>query len=515
MLRAHGCAGAASPANRRGGSKNADFVPSPVYGGGRSGASCARGICASLHSRLGWGGVALVATLTLTLLTACSRSNIDTAELLDPNSGGATTIHEVNRNAFSQPAANLDVQRRGEFFIGNAFFNSAWIVAPASAGARDGLGPLFNARSCDQCHNNDGRGAPPMKAEERPVALVFQFATPTPGSNNEPGSDPHYGSNLNPFAIGNIPAEGTVRTELREVKDKFADGQAYTLFAPTYTFEDLAYRELSPETKFSPRVAPSVFGVGLLEAVPEAQILERADPEDANKDGISGRANRVWDHLAKRVVLGRLGWKANQPDIAHQTAGAFSAELGMTTTLRPDANCTNIQIACLEAPDGGSPEISDEIFGRIVEYQRMLAVPARRNLDSPNVKQGAELFASAGCATCHRATLTTGDVPNAPWLSKQTIHPFTDLLLHDMGAELADDRADFEASGTEWRTPPLWGMGLQRAVNGHTRFLHDGRARDAGEAILWHGGEAQPARDAYRKMTKIEREALLEFLNSL
>jgi CxxC motif-containing protein (DUF1111 family) len=287
------------------------------------------------------------------------------------------------------------------------------------------------------------------------------------------------------------------------------------LLAPVYVFEELAYGELSPETKFSPRVAPSVFGVGLLEAIPEAQILERADPDDANKDGISGRPNRVWDHVNKRAVIGRLGWKANQPDVAHQTAGAFSQEIGMTTTLRPEPNCTNIQIACIDAPDGGSPEISDEIFKRIVDYQRMLAVPARRNLDDAQVKQGAQLFASAGCAACHRATFKTAAVADAPWLSNQTIHPFTDMLLHDMGPDLADGRADFEASGTEWRTPPLWGMGLQHAVNGHTRYLHDGRARDANEAILWHGGEAEGAREAYKKMSRSEREALLKFLSSL
>lgn len=452
---------------------------------------------------------------TVLLLSACSQSSIDTTELLAVNSGGATTIFEVNRKAFSRPAANLDVERRGEFFVGNAFFNSAWIVAPATAGARDGLGPLFNARSCDQCHNNDGRGAPPMKPGARPVALVLQFATPTPGSNNEPGADPHYGSNFNPFAIGDIPAEGTVRIEHREIAGVFADGETYTLLAPIYIFEELAYGPLSPETRFSPRIASSVFGMGLLEAIPEEQILAWADADDADGDGISGRPNRVWDYLRKQVVLGRLGWKANQPDIAHQTAGAFSQEIGMTTTLRPEPNCTNIQIACLEAPDGGSPEISDEIFTRIVDYQRMLAVPARRNLDDPKVKQGARLFVSAGCAACHRPTFTTGEVPNAPWLSRQTIHPFTDMLLHDMGPDLADGRADFEASGTEWRTPPLWGMGLQQAVNGHTRFLHDGRARDASEAILWHGGEAQSAREAYKSMSKIEREALLRFLESL
>ncbi|HEY8539914.1 MAG TPA: di-heme oxidoredictase family protein [Steroidobacteraceae bacterium] len=454
---------------------------------------------------------ALVASLAL--FAGCSR--VDTAELLQPMSGGATTIREANRNAFSQPAANLDVERRGAFFIGNAFFNSAWIVAPATANARDGLGPLFNARSCDQCHANDGRGAPPLQPGEKPVALVIQFGRSAAGPNGEPSPDPHYGSNLNPFAIGNIPPEGTVRIEYHEIKGTFADGEPYTLLEPIYRFEELAYGELAPDTTFSPRVAPSVFGVGLLEAIPEEQILELSDPDDRNGDGISGRPNRVWDSVNRRVVLGRFGWKANQPDVAHQTAAAFLHEIGMTTRLKPDQNCTNIQIACIEAPDGGSPEISDEIFDRIVQYQRMLAVPARRKLDDRQVKQGAKLFASAGCAACHRPTFTTGEVPDAPWLSKQVIHPFTDLLLHDMGPGLADGRDDFLATGNEWRTPPLWGMGLQQAVNGHTRYLHDGRARNASEAILWHGGEAQSARDAYLRMSRAEREALLKFLESL
>jgi CxxC motif-containing protein (DUF1111 family) len=448
------------------------------------------------------------------LLAACSQGP-NTAELLDLKSGGHTTTHESNRNAFSQPAANLDVQQRAEFFIGNAFFNSPWIVAPASASARDGLGPLFNARSCDACHNNDGRGRPPEHAGERPISLVIQFATPTPGGNNEPGSDPRYGGNLNPFAIGGVPAEGTIRIENKEVRGQYADGEAYTLLAPTYIFEDLAYGELTHDTQFSPRVAPSVFGSGLLEAIPEAQILERSDPSDADGDGISGRPNRVWNRLTRQVVLGRFGWKLNQPDIAHQTAGAFSSEIGMSTALRPDQNCTEVQTACRAAPNGGSPEISDAIFSHIVNYERTLGVPARRNLDSPEVKQGARLFIDAGCAACHRPTFVTGEVKDMPALSKQTIHPFTDLLLHDMGAALADGRADFEATGNEWRTAPLWGIGLQQKVNGHTRFMHDGRARNVNEAILWHGGEGERAKEAFRTMSKEQRAALLAFINSL
>lgn len=442
------------------------------------------------------------------------RSN-DTRELLEPDSGGATSVHADNRKAFSQPAANLDVQRRAEFFIGNAFFNSPWVVAPASAGARDGLGPLFNARSCDACHNNDGRGRPPEKPGERPVSLVIQFATPTPGDNNEPGADPRYGVNFNPFAIGTIAAEGNVVIEHREIKGTFADGTEYTLLSPEYKFTELAYGELAHDTSFSPRVAPAIIGSGLLEAIPEAQILERADPDDKDGDGISGRPNHVWDHLLKRAVMGRFGWKLNQPDVPHQTAAAFSAEIGMSTSLRPDQNCTSVQIDCANAPTGGSPEISDVIFQHIVNYQRTLAVPVRRHLDSDGTKRGAELFIQAQCAACHRPTFTTGDVKDTPWLSQQRIHPFTDMLLHDMGEQLADGRADFEATASEWRTPPLWGLGLQKTVNGHTRLLHDGRARDINEAILWHGGEAQRAQEAYRNMSAADRAALLEFMESL
>ena len=459
-------------------------------------------------------GSRLAAAIALAaLLPACADR--DTAELLAPNSGGATTVHDVTRNAYSQPAANLGVEKRAEFFIGNAFFNSAWIVAPATASARDGLGPLFNARSCDACHNNDGRGQPPTRADEQPVSLVLQFATPTPGANNEPQSDPRYGANFNPFAIGGVPAEGSLRIAYEEVRGAFADGEQYTLLKPSYAFERLAYGALATDTMFSPRVAPSVFGVGLLEAVPDAQLLALSDPDDANGDGVSGRVNRVWNHLENRAQIGRIGWKANQPDVVHQTAGAFAAEMGMSTSLRPEQSCMPAQTLCSQAPTGGDPEVSDEIFRRIVDYQRMLGVPARRDLDAREVKRGARLFASAGCGGCHAPTLVTGDAPGAPWLSQQTIHPFSDLLLHDMGPALADGRPDFDASGSEWRTAPLWGLGLQQVVNGHTRLLHDGRARDASEAILWHGGEAERAKEAYRTMSKRDRHALLAFLGSL
>ncbi|MFC4310728.1 di-heme oxidoredictase family protein [Steroidobacter flavus] len=450
----------------------------------------------------------------MSFLSGCSKGH-STEQLLQPNSGGAMTVSESSRHAFSRPSNNLTVAQRGEFFIGNAFFNSPWVVAPASAGARDGLGPLFNARSCDQCHNNDGRGQPPSKDDEQPVSMVIQFATPTPGANNEPQADPNYGVNFNPFGIGGVAAEGKLRIRHREIAGTYGDGTSYTLLAPEYSFEELAYGGLAADTKLSPRVAPAVFGSGLLEAIPEAQIMERSDPDDADKDGISGRPNHVWDPLVGRAVLGRFGWKLNQPDIAHQTAAAFSSEIGMTSSFRPAQICTSVQTACLAAPSGGEPEISDEIFEHMVTYQRMLAVPMRRNLDAPEVKRGATVFLESGCESCHRATFKTGTVKDQPWLSDQTIHPFTDMLLHDMGEGLADGRADFAASGSEWRTQPLWGLGLQKTVNGHTRLLHDGRARDVSEAILWHGGEGERAKEAFRTLSQQDREALLRFIDSL
>lgn len=472
---------------------------------------------AQVHRAVSVTTLAALVTLggALSLLSACSNRQ-PPLELLQPNSGGAMTVSESSRHAFSRPANNLTVSQRGEFIMGNSFFNSSWVPAPASASARDGLGPLFNARSCDGCHNNDGRGQPPVKDGEQPISLVLQFATPTPGDNNEPQADPHYGGNFNPFGINDgVPAEGKVRIRHREINGTYGDGTPYTLLAPEYSFEELAYGELSPDTKLSPRVAPAVFGAGLLEAIPDKQIMERNDPDDGDGNGISGRPNRVWDPLIKAVVLGRLGWKLNQPDIARQTAAAFSSEMGMTSSLRPQQICTSVQTACAASPGGGEPEVSDQIFAHMVTYQRMLGVPVRRNLESPEVRRGAQLFIDAGCESCHRATFKTDTIDGQPWRSEQTIHPFTDMLLHDMGEGLADGRADFAASGSEWRTSPLWGLGLQRTVNDHTRLLHDGRARDVSEAILWHGGEGERAKEAFRTLSSKDREALLRFIDSL
>jgi CxxC motif-containing protein (DUF1111 family) len=214
-------------------------------------------------------------------------------------------------------------------------------------------------------------------------------------------------------------------------------------------------------------------------------------------------------------VLGRFGWKANQPSIEQQSAGAFLGDIGLTSPLFPEQNCTAVQEACRAAPTGGDPEVDQEKIDAVTFYARYLAVPARRDADDSTVRHGEALFAAIGCASCHFTTLVTGDLDDAPALSAQRIHPYTDLLLHDMGTDLADDRPDYEADGREWRTPPLWGLGLIATVNRHTLLLHDGRARGVAEAILWHGGEGETARETFRNLPREDRAALVRFLESL
>jgi CxxC motif-containing protein (DUF1111 family) len=311
-----------------------------------------------------------------------------------------------------------------------------------------------------------------------------------------------------------VPPEGLAKVSWQEVPGKFADGTSYSLRKPTLSISELAYGPMQKDTMFSVRIAAQQYGLGLLEAVSEADVLARADADDADKDGISGRPNYVWDAVAGKKALGRLGWKANVPGVRQQTAGAMNGDIGLTSPLVANSNCAPGQDACASAPNGGTPEVSKDIFEAMVFYGRTLAVPARKHYQDKDVLHGRELFRSAGCADCHEPTSTTSKSDIAA-LSNQVIWPYTDLLLHDMGEDLADHRPDYEASGSEWRTSPLWGISLLETVQGYAFFLHDGRARNLSEAILWHGGEGEAARDAFRNMSSAERAALLAFLKSL
>jgi CxxC motif-containing protein (DUF1111 family) len=300
--------------------------------------------------------------------------------------------------------------------------------------------------------------------------------------------------------------------------DMFAIGFAYTGISDQVG----ACGPMSPDVMISPRVAPPMIGLGLLEAVPEEQILANAVPEGADRDGISGKPNRVWSREHEKVMLGRFGWKAGVPTIAQQAAEAFAGDIGISTTMMPfpSGDCTEKQSECLNAPNGNSPryqnvEVGNELFDLVTFYSKNLAVPSRRKPDDPEVLKGKELFYKSGCTGCHNPKFITGEVPGQPHLSHQLIYPYSDMLLHDIGEGLADHRPEGEASGYEWRTPPLWGVGLTETVSGHTLFLHDGRARNVTEAILWHGGEGQAARDAFANLPKEDRDRLIAFVNSL
>ncbi|MCB0130731.1 MAG: c-type cytochrome [Caldilineaceae bacterium] len=430
-------------------------------------------------------------------------------------SGGQTTIFNTTPNAFAQPAPGLERMDELLFFVGNSFFNQNWVTAPSSTTARDGLGPFFNSRSCAGCHFKDGRGRAPEFAGETPTGFLVRMSVPGQDLHYAPAPEPNYGDQFQDQAVAGVAPEGHIEIDYEELSGAFADGTPYSLRQPTYTLVDLAYGPLESEVMFSPRVANQMIGMGLLEAIPDATLLSWADPTDADGDGISGRPNYVWDAFNNRMALGRFGWKANQPHIVQQVAAAFAGDMGITTGLFPATSCTPVQSDCQQAQNGGEPEIDDDDFLKVVLYSSSLAVPARRNWNDATVLQGKQIFQEAGCAACHVPQVETGIHPTIPALSHQTIYPYTDLLLHDMGEGLADGRPDFQADGSEWRTPPLWGIGLIETVNGHTTFLHDGRARSLMEAVLWHGGEAETAKEFILHLSTEERAALIAFLESL
>ena len=452
----------------------------------------------------------------------------------DKPGGGATSRGSTNTaNAFSLSSGNMDFKRELNFKIGNAIFRKNWVSAPSSTDASDGLGPLFNSRGCQDCHLKDGRGHPPLSADvpDDSGSMLVRLSVP-PANDEEKAKleshranslpEPTYGGQLQDRSIQGFSAEGKLKIGYSEEKVELADGETVSLRAPHYSLTDLGYGPISPDVMISPRVAPPMIGLGLLEAVPEEQILALAQSEAAKNDGISGKPNQVWSREHDKVMLGRFGWKAGIPTIAQQAAEAFNGDIGISSTMIPagSGDCTEKQVDCLNAPSGNSPnyqnvEVGDELFKLVEFYSQNLAVPARRNPDDPEVLKGKQIFYRIGCAGCHNPKFVTGEVQGQPHLSHQLIWPYTDMLLHDMGEGLADNRPEGAASGSEWRTPPLWGVGLTETVSGHTLFLHDGRARNVTEAILWHGGEAEAARNKFAELSKADRNALLAFVNSL
>lgn len=458
--------------------------------------------------------------LTLIFGFIFNHSAYSTELVMDTSSelsGGAGSITSTTQNAFSLPAKNATKLHRKSFMIGNSLFNSNWVTSPASVKSRQGLGPLFNANSCSTCHFKDGRGRPPeeSKSQEGFASILVRMSIPGKGEHGAIIPEPNYGEQFNHRSILNVPPEGEVKIIYKELRNKFEDGEEYSLLKPQLEFSKLAYGELHKDAMFSVRVAPQMIGLGLLEAIKESDILKKNDPEDSNRDGISGRPNYPWSFESNRKKIGRFGWKANQPDIKQQNTSAFLGDIGITSKLFPNQSCTDIQLECKKAYSLDTPEISDEDLKDVEIYSKILAVPKRRDVNDPDVQKGQVLFKQVNCVACHTESYVTGEDREFPENSNQKIFPYTDLLLHDMGEGLADNRPDYEASGSEWRTPPLWGIGLFKQVNAHTRYLHDGRARNIQEAIMWHDGEALNSKNTFAKLSKNERQQVLKFLESL
>jgi CxxC motif-containing protein (DUF1111 family) len=445
------------------------------------------------------------------------------------SAGAATSFDPVNRSVFSHPSANMSFERQLDFKVGDGIFRKLWVSSPSSTKSSDGLGPFFNSRSCQGCHLKDGRGHPPQGGEDA-VSLFLRLSIP-PQTDEERAvlasgrlpaiPEPTYGEQLQNFSVQGLLAEGRLSIAYEEMPVTLPDGEVVYLRRPTYKVADLNYGPMHPETMISPRLAPPMIGLGLLEAVPAEEILALADPADADGDGISGRPNFLWSDTHQKAMLGRFGWKAGQPTVSDQTAHAFAGDMGISTPILAASfgDCMPSQAACRAAPHGGDPaeglEAPRKMFDLAVFYSRNLAVPARRDIDDPRVLAGKELFYASGCAGCHRPKLVTARDPAQPEQSFQLIWPYSDMLLHDMGEGLADSRPEGRASGREWRTVPLWGLGLVPAVSEFPSYLHDGRARSVLEAILWHGGEAELAKQKVAEMGRDERDALLAFLKSL
>lgn len=447
----------------------------------------------------------------------------------DLPAGAATVRVRSDDEAFSQHSANLSFEQELEFKLGNGLFKKIWVFSPASTLASDGLGPLYNARACQRCHLKDGRGHVPERPDYASASMFLRISVPGPvppqmqAVHDYIGTapDPSYGHQLQDFSAPGVPPEYRLQVEYEEFDVALSGGETARLRRPAYTAADLGYGPLAEGAMLSPRVAPPMIGLGLLEAIPAADILARADEDDTDGDGISGRANLVWSREFDRIMLGRFGLKAGMATVHEQSAAAFSGDIGISTPLFPAhaGECTALQAECRAAPHGGGDSRETEIdqpnMDLVSFYSRNLGVPARRNSGAPRVLRGKQVFYDAGCASCHVPKFVTHRLPDRDEHSFQLIWPYSDLLLHDMGEGLADNRPEARATGREWRTAPLWGIGLTQQVSPRATYLHDGRARTLLEAVLWHGGEAEAARSRVVGLPPADRAALISFLESL
>ncbi len=481
---------------------------------------------------------------TVEVLAGVSMQTLATFDPQEIKQGGDTGIAITSSESYSKPSSNLPASRKGNFFIGNAFFKQPWVIAPASTDSRDGLGALFNVAACQSCHVKDGRGHAPMTSRDDADSLLIRLAMPATTDEQrhqlqssliEKVAHPMYGGQLQDRGIQGVPAEARVSVKWTDKPVTFADGHIETLRAPTFTLTNPGYGAFDEELMVSPRIALPMIGLGLLEQIPDADIKNQAVSASKDSSAISGKFNWVMDPQTGKTALGRFGWKAGQTKLVTQNQSAFNEDMGLTSNIRPLESCTPLQTACLKATIGADQqgnnkppvEVSDEVVKFVEFYTRNLAVPHRREADSELVLAGKEHFYDMGCQSCHtpRYQLPKTDDDRLEQHG-QVIYPYTDLLLHDMGDDLADRtiagklppkdaQVEFLANSYEWRTPALWGIGLAQTVDPQATFLHDGRARTLIEAVLWHGGEAKAQQQKVLKLDKKGRAELNAFLQSL
>ncbi len=470
-----------------------------------------------VNSRFFWlaAPLGLVAALGV---FAAGQARLEDIDL----SAGAFTTARSDKGAYSEPAAVLDARQRQLFMAGRSVFHRQW-ASVNSLNGDWGLGPTFIADRCSACHVNTGRGRPPESGEQM-LSMLVRVSVPGSDAHGAPTPHPNYGDQLQNRALDGthvdlayagapVPPEAEVYLDWEERSMTLPDGETVELRAPRLRIENLNFGSLGDDVMTSARIAQPIFGLGLLEAVPEETLHDLAARQKAA--GYNGRPNYVWDSIGGRRTLGRFGWKANQPSLKQQIVTAAIGDMGVASRFFPEQNCPPAQDICARHLPGNVPELGTAEIDTVELWLRGLAAPARRNMRDPDVQRGGQLFAQAQCAVCHVPELRTGAATVMRQLSNQAFRAYTDLLLHDMGEELADGRPDFLAGPRDWRTPPLWGLGLSQTVSGSSAMLHDGRARNVTEAILWHGGEAAGSREAFRNMPKEEREALVKFVEAI
>jgi CxxC motif-containing protein (DUF1111 family) len=461
----------------------------------------------------------------LLAVTAVAVAGLAFAEDIDDAalSAGTFTIAVFDEKAFSEPISVLSYKQHQKFMRGRHHFNQPWVVFPGLGGDW-GLGPTFITDRCSGCHVGGGRGPVPSSSDEQLMAVLVRLSIPGLNEHGGPKPHPHYGdqiqnqglmgqSETSTFLGERVQQEADVYIDWENVETSFVDGEKIVLRKPNLRIENLNFGPLEPEVMYSLRLAQPVFGLGLLEGIPESDILALAEKQ--KEEGFNGRPNYVWNAIDKEISLGRFGWKANQPSIKQQIAAAFHGDIGVTSSVFGEENCPPVQKDCDAQPPGNNPELIDINWDELVFWTQALAVPARRNVDDVDFQRGEKLFAEAKCAVCHVPEMRAKKIDALPQTDGQLIRAYTDLLLHDMGEALADNRPEFKAGGRDWRTQPLWGIGLSETVSGPLALLHDGRARNIAEAILWHGGEAAVSRETFRSMQKADREALVKFVESI